>query len=112
MSQQQINRLSAEKYLEKAQETLKKQADLYYLEEHFRIESKYNRLKFIHAQLYRDILCTDNCEILNWVDKKLRGALEDEDIEVVDLKSLQTNKRDIIINNYYNTEAEYESVEW
>ena len=111
MSQQQINRLSAEKYLEKAQETLNKQADLYYLEEHFRIESKYNKLKFIHAQLYKDILCTDDCEILNWVDRKIRGKLEGVTRLSKDKKILP-NIPDIIINNYYNTEAEYESVEW
>lgn len=111
MSQQQINRLSAGNYLDKAQKTLNKQADLYYLEEHFRIEAKYNRLKFIHAQLYKDILCTDDCEILNWVDKKTRGILEDN-IVIKDLPQLQQEKRDIIINNYYHTDSVYENVEW
>ena len=110
MSQQQINRLSAEKYLEKAQETLNKQADLYYLEEHFRIESKYNRLKFIHAQLYKDILCTDDCEILNWVDRKIRGKLEGK-IKLSKDKKIQPNTPDIIINNYYNQEWE-SPLEW
>ena len=110
MSQQQINRLSAEKYLEKAQETLNKQADLYYLEEHFRIESKYNRLKFIHAQLYKDILCTDDCEILNWVDRKIRGKLEGE-IKVSENNTVIPNTPDIIINNYYNQELE-SPLEW
>ena len=104
MSQQQINRISAKKYLERANSTLLREADLYYLEEIFMLETKYNKDKFLHAQLYKDILCTDDCEVLNWVDKKIRGALECEDIEVVDLKSLQTKKRDITINNYYNTE--------
>ena len=111
MSQQQINRLSAEKYLEKAQETLNKQADLYYLEEHFRIESKYNRLKFIHAQLYKDILCTDDCEILNWVDKKIRGKLEGE-IKVSENGTIIPNTPDIIVNNYYNTEQDWQEILW
>lgn len=111
MSQQQINRLSAEKYLEKAQETLNKQADLYYLEEHFRIESKYNRLKFIHAQLYKDILCTDDCEILNWVDRKIRGKLEGE-IKVSENGTIIPNTPDIIINNYYNTEQDWQEILW
>ena len=73
MSQQQINKLTIEEYLDRAQKTLTKQADLYYLEEHFNMESKYNRLKFIHAQLYKDALCTDDCMILNWVDRKIKG---------------------------------------
>ena len=104
MSQQQINRISANKYLERANSTLLREADLYYLEEIFMLETKYNKDKFLHAQLYKDILCTDDCEVLNWVDRKIRGALECEDIAVADLKSLQTNKRDITMNNYYNQE--------
>jgi len=112
MSQQQVNRISAQKYLEQAKETLSIQADLYYLNEHFKIESNFDKDKFLYAQLYKDVLCTDDCEVLNWVDKKIRGALENEDIEVVDLKSLQTKKRDITINNYYNLEANYEDVQW
>ena len=112
MSQQQINRISAKKYLERANSTLIREADLYYLEEIFMLETKYNKDKFLHAQLYKDILCTDDCEVLNWVDKKIRGALECEDIEVVDLKSLQTNKRDITINNYYNLENDWTNISW
>ncbi len=111
MSQQQINRKSAENYLEKAQDTLKRQADLFYLEEHFKISSKYDRNKFIHAQLYKDILCTDDCEILNWVDRKIRGKLEGE-IKLSEDSKIQPNTPDIIINNYYSVEADYEQVSW
>ena len=110
MSQQQINRISAKNYLEKSQETLKKQADLFYLEEHFKIDSNYNKQKFLHSQLYNEILCTDDCEVLNWADKKIRGALEDSDIQIVELKSLQTKKRDITINNYYN--QDWKTIDW
>ena len=112
MSQQQINRISAKKYLERANSTLLREADLYYLEEIFMLETRYNKDKFLHAQLYKDILCTDDCEVLNWVDKKIRGALECEDIEIVDLKSLQTKKRDITINNYYNLENDWTNISW
>lgn len=110
MSQQQINRISAKTYLESANCTLLREADLYYLEDNFILETKYNRHKFLHAQLYKEALCTDDCEVLNWVDKKIRGALECEDIQVVDLKSLQTKKRDITINNYYN--QYWSTIEW
>ena len=110
MSQQQINRISAKKYLERANSTLLREADLYYLEEIFMLETKYNKDKFLHAQLYKDILCTDDCEVLNWVDRKIRGALKCTDIEIVDLKSLQTKKRDITINNYYN--QDWSTIEW
>jgi len=111
MSQQQINRLSAEKYLDTAKETLKREADLYYLEEHFKLDAKYNKSKFIHAQLYRDILCTDDCEILNWVDRKIRGRLEGK-VKLSKDNKLDLGIPDIIINNYYNTDSVYEEVEW
>jgi hypothetical protein len=112
MSQQQINRISAEKYLEKAQETLKKQADLFYLEEHFKIDSKYDRDKFIHAQLYKDILCTDDCEILNWVDRKIRGKLDGK-VKLSKDKKILPNTPDIIVNNYYTLNNEWqETIDW
>lgn len=111
MSQQQINRLSAEKYLNTAIETLNKQADLYYLEEHFKLDAKYDRQKFIHAQLYKDVLCTDDCEILNWVDRKIRGRLEGK-IKLSKDNKLDLGIPDIIINNYYNTESNWDSIDW
>ena len=111
MSQQQINRISAKKYLERANSTLLREADLYYLEEIFMLETKHNKDKFLHAQLYKDILCTDDCEVLNWVDRKIRGKLEGK-VKLSKDKKIQPNTPDIIINNYYNLEANYEDVQW
>ena len=111
MSQQQINKISAETYLEKAQNTLKKQADAYYLKEHFRVGTEYDKNKFILNHLFSEILCTNDCEILNWIDRKIRGKLEG-DIKLSKDKKIEPTNPDIIINNYYNTEAKYEEVEW
>lgn len=111
MSQQQVNKISAEKYLEQAKETLSIQADLYYLDEHFRIESNFDKDKFLHAQLYKEILCTEDCEVLNWVDRKIRGKLEGK-IKLSKDKRIEVNTPDIIINNYYNTENEWANISW
>ena len=52
MSQQQINKISAQKYLEKAQDTLQHQAHLNYLKEHFRVGNDFNKHNFIFSYLY------------------------------------------------------------
>ena len=62
-------------------------------------------------ELYKDILCTDDCEVLNWVDRKIRGKLEGK-IKLSKDKKIQPNTPDVIINNYYNLEANYEDVQW
>ena len=99
MSQQQINRISLEKYLEQAKITLQKQADSYYVKEHFRIGKDFDKNKFLFAQLYEDVLCTDDCEIINWVDRKIRGRLEGK-IKLSKDKKIEPNIPDIIINNF------------
>ena len=89
------------------------QGDKYFMTKKFAIKTDYNELQALHSYILQDILCDDNCEIVNFLKKKLRGALGDENIEIVDLKTLQTKYRDIT-NNYYHTEQfAWESpVEW
>jgi len=47
---------------------------------------------------------------LKFLNKKLRGALGDENIDIVDLRTMQTKYRDI--NNYYYSSANYEEVQF
>lgn len=79
-----------------------KQADDYLLFEKFRVGNGADKIKTKHASLYKNMLCNDNCEIVKFIDKQLRGALTDENIDIVDLKTMQTKYRDI--NNYYYTQ--------
>lgn len=112
MSQQQINRISAQKYLEKAQDTLQHQAHLNYLKEHFRVGNDFDKHKFIFSYLYSKSLCTDDCEVINWVDRKIRGKLEGK-IKFSKDGLIEPNTPDIIINNnYYNIESVYQDVDW
>lgn len=96
--QQQIGELNQENYYNQFSKELLRQADLFYLEDKFAIETKYNEDKFLHAMLYKEMLCTDNCEIIKFINKKLRGALEGK-LKIVSLKALTTEYADI--NNYY-----------
>lgn len=110
MSQQQINYRSLDKHLFSAQKKLKKQADNYYTEKHFKIGNNFDRYKFLHAQMYIDILCTEDCEITRWLDKKERGALD----ERIKIKPLIKTKDDglEIHNHYYNTPQTWTEAEW
>lgn len=110
--QVQIKTLDRESIYQEKSKDLLKQADLYFLKEKFAIETEYNELKTIHSYLIKEILCTEECEIINFLNKKLRGALGDENIKIAELKTLQTKYRDI--NNYYYTQpfSWEDNVEW
>jgi hypothetical protein len=77
MSQQQIHRISAKSYLDKANSTMTKQADLHYLEDTFMLETKYSKEKFLHSYLYKYILCTEDCYILDLLEAKTKGICKD-----------------------------------
>ena len=107
--QVQLKNYNQESLYDYHSDKLLKQADLYYLKEKFALKTEYDELRTIHSYLLKDILCTENCEIINFLNKKLRGALGDENIDIVDLKTMQTKYRDVI-NNYYTIEQfEWES---
>jgi hypothetical protein len=111
--QVQILEINKDSLFEKFSNTLLKQADLLYLKEKFAIESNYNQSKAFHAHLMKEVMCTDDCEIIKFLNKKLRGALKDENIEIVNLPELKTKYRDI--NNYYtynNNSNWTPQVEW
>ena len=108
--QVQILEINKDSLFEKFSNTLLKQADLLYLKEKFAIQSEYSQSKAFHAYLMQEVLCTDDCEIINFLNKKLRGELGDENIDIVNLKTMQTKYRDI--NNYYYSAATYEKVEF
>ena len=106
----QILEINKDSLFEKFSNALLKQADLLYLKEKFAIQSEYSQSKAFHAYLMQEVMCTDDCEIIKFLNKKLRGALKDENIEIVNLPELKTKYRDI--NNYYYTVANYETVEF
>ena len=109
--QVQIQKYNQESLYDYHSDKLLKQADLYYLKEKFALKTEYDELKTIHSYLLKDVLCTENCEIITFLNKKLRGALGDENIDIVDLKTMQTRYRDI--NNYYvNEKFSWTDNEW
>lgn len=96
---QQINEITQESSLYKLEKDALKQADSAYLYNHFRLGDKEDAHKTKFIMLLIDTLSNKNCEVSKFFDKKLRGALDNTNIEIADLKTVQTKYRDI--NNYY-----------
>ena len=89
--QVQILEINKDSLFEKFSNTLLKQADLLYLKEKFAIQSEYNQSKAFHAYLMQEVLCTNNCELINYVEDKIAGRLED-----TVRKSRQTRLQELI----------------
>ena len=94
----------------KHNKSLINQVDLWYINDKFAIKTEYKEEKALQDYLLKEMYSTKNCEVIDFLNKKLRGALGDENIDIVDLKTMQTKYRDI--NNYYYSAANYEKVEW
>ncbi len=86
------------------------QVELWYIKDKFAIKTEYTEEKALYEYLLKEVYKTDNCEVIKFLNKKLRGALGDENIDIVDLNTMQTKYRDI--NNYYYSAANYEDVQW
>lgn len=102
---------SQEALFNKHNKALLNQIDLWYINEKFAIKTEYNENKTMYNYLMKNLYQTDNCEVIKFIGKKLRGVLEDEDIIIVNLGVMQTQHSDIN-NYYYYTNATYEDVQW
>ena len=86
------------------------QVELWYINDKFAVKTEYKKKKALQDYLLKEMYSTKNCEVIDFLNKKLRGALGDENIDIVNLKTMQTKYRDI--NNYYYSAATYEKVEF
>lgn len=94
----------------KHNKSLMKQVELWYINDKFAIETEYKEEKTLQDYLLKEMYSTKNCEVIDFLNKKLRGALGDENIDIVNLKTMQTKYRDI--NNYYYTAPVWTNTEW
>lgn len=112
MGQESLETLSIDKYLSKWEVELKEEIDKEYLKEHFMIGCGGNRNKIRFYQLYLKTFCTDNCELSNWIWKKINGFFEDPSInhegKVTSLRYQPVQN----ITNIYGEFSDWKKVEW
>lgn len=111
--QQQLLKYNQDTLYQKVITEMLKQVDLKYANEHFRIGEKMDKTKFKHSQLFEEVLCTDECSLVNWIDRKIKGELEktkvkrkNDFVEIVEDNNIYIN------NYYYNLENNWKDVEW
>jgi hypothetical protein len=90
--QQNFLYLTQENYFDKFENNLLKYADLLYLNKKFGVGEDVDKDKVRHSQLFYNILCTDECELIDWVWKKINGDLEELDysVNLKDFKIFET----------------------
>lgn len=81
--QQNFLTLTQENYFDKFEKDLLRYADLLYLNKKFGIGEDVDKDKVRHSQLFYNILCTDECELIEWVSKKINGDLENIDYKPI-----------------------------
>lgn len=96
--------------LDKYQKKLECQVKDWYMQEHFAVKTNYNETEALQAYLFSDLYSTKNCELQMFISKSIRGELGCENIDIVDLKTMQVKYRDI--NNYYYSVANYEKLDF
>jgi hypothetical protein len=108
--QQSLKKYDREHLYNQYKKSLKKQVDLWYIEDKFAIKTDFNENKALSSYLLSEAYSAKNCETIKFIERKIRGALGDEEVKIVDLESLQTTYGDTY--NYYYSAANYEKVEW
>ncbi len=108
--QQNIFDNNQENLFNKHNKALMNQVDLWYINDKFAIKTEYDEGKTIHNYLLKEMYKTENCELIHFLNKKLNGALGDENVDIVNLKSMQIKYRDI--NNYYYTAPTWTESAW
>src|SRR6478736_3761764 len=111
--QQQIEVLNQENYHDKYLSSLLKQADLYYLEKKFALDTDFDRQRMRYSQLMEKTLSNETCELMDWVWRKINGKLILKGGKATkDLNVVTNIVPDINIYNIFNEEADWNYIEW
>lgn len=112
MGQESLEELSIEKYMFQWNKGLRDEIDKQYLKNHFMLGEGADQDKIAFYQLYLEIFCTDNCELSNWIWKKINGFFEDPSVNHEGyVKSLRYQPVQNI-TNIYGEFSDWKKVEW
>ena len=76
MSVYNLEYQTALKYYKKHRETFLDLSDKEYINSHFLLGEKVNKKEQLFSAVMLELLCTDNCELLKYIDDKLQGKQE------------------------------------
>ena len=82
MGEQSILIKKLENYQEEFDEKLLKLGDNYTLKRRFMIGEGVDYERMMHTKTFYKLLCTDNCELIDWIDKKIKGKLKDCKVKI------------------------------
>lgn len=96
MSTKNIIYNTREKHLEKSEKELLSQSDAYFYNKRFLLGVGADKDKISFYLQMNNALCTDNCDMIKFIDDKLKGKLKEDCKSSKDVKCCDTK----IIPNY------------
>lgn len=111
MGQESIKTLNQENYYDAFKKTLLTEADKEQLYNKFKLGVGSDIERRRHAQMFYDILCTDNCEIIDWVWDKIEGKLEGQDCKK-DLNCLKECTSECSVDELFDECCTWEEINW
>lgn len=118
MSTYNLNTLNRNRFFEEAEQTLMDSFKKNYFYKHYKIgDGKEDLDKIEHAINMRRIMCSSNCEIINYIQDKIEGKLigtkkkKNSLLEVIDISNLAKYPT-IQNNNHFNTTMFWTEVSW
>lgn len=112
MGQESLEKLNIYQYRYEWEKKLLEETDKQYLKDHFKIGCGEDNNKVRFYKLYLKTFDSTNCELSNWIWKKINGFFEDPEInkkgEVQSLKYQPIQN----ITNIYGEFSDWKKVEW
>jgi len=105
MGQQNLFDYNQKTLFTKHSKSLINQVEMWYINDKFAITTDYKEEKALMNYLLQDLFKTNDCELMEAIDRKLKESLCEDDS-----KNYEAKNR--IINNYYYTVANYEILEF
>ena len=78
MSTQSIKEISLERYGYEAEQNLKRYSGLIFAKKHFKIGDEVDRDKMLHYMFIDRITCENNCELIEYINKKIKGEVTEQ----------------------------------